>query len=68
MFVYGQNFYERYDGEAHRVEILFHYTDRRCYTVEVDGEFYSTAENRAEAYDEVVDIIKTMNWSPIKPF
>lgn len=68
MLVYGQKFYERYDGEPHMVEILFSYVGGRCYTVTVDGEFYSTAEHRAEAFDEVVDIIRVMNWAPVKPF
>lgn len=67
MFAYGQNFYERITGIKHRIEVQFHYNNRRVYEVRVDDEFYSTAETRAQAYDEVADIIRSNNWSGICP-
>lgn len=63
LLVQAQNFYERVSGVKHQVSILFQ--KRRCYIVEVDGEFWSTAETRGEAFDEVVDILKVYRWSPV---
>lgn len=65
-----QNFYEKYTGEKHEVAINFRWfnsVSNGRYEVRVDGEFYSTAEHQAQAFDEVVDIIKINNWSPIIP-
>ena len=41
---------------------------RGRYDVRVDGDFYSDHDSKAQAFDEIVDIIKTYNWTPIKPF
>ena len=66
ILIQAQNFYERYTGLKHSIAILF--TRRRCYEVRVDDEFYSTAETRGQAFDEVADILSITNWSPINPF
>ena len=66
MNVYRQTFYERHTGVPHKITTDF--MARRVYEVRVDGEFYATAENRVQAYDEVVDILKTERWTPIRPF
>ena len=70
--VMTQNFYEKFTGEKHEVVInLVGYINplgsEHHYEVRVDDEFYSTAESRAEAYEEVEDIVKTNNWSFTKP-
>ena len=68
IYVYSQKFYERHTGQPHEIMITFDYRNKtRCYDVRVDDEFYATAECKAMAYDEVVDIIRTNNWSPLRP-
>ena len=65
-----QRFYERHTGDAHEVTITFggiSPVSRGYYKVSVDGEFYSNHDSKRQAYDEVVDIIKTNRWSPICP-
>lgn len=68
MFISGQDFYERMSGEKHRVVVLFEWRGGRCYDVWVDDEFYATAEHKSGAYEEIVDIIRTFNWSPLRAF
>ena len=67
MMIHSQNFYERHTGDRHEVQITFECNGRKVYEVRVDGEFYSTAESKVQAFDEVVDIIRYFNWSPLKP-
>lgn len=65
-----QKFYERYTGEEHEVTILFGHISPVCrgrYEVRLDGEFYTDHDSKAQAFDEIVDILKTTNWSPLKP-
>ena len=65
-----QTFYERHTGEKHEVTIDFGWINpvsNGHYEVRVDDEFYATAEHKAQAFDEVVDIIRTNNWTPICP-
>lgn len=65
-----QNFYERHTGDRHEVTVVFGHTSPVCrgrYDVRVDGEFYSDHDSKAQAFDEIVDIIKANNWSPISP-
>ena len=69
--VQTQNFYERHTGDKHEVTVLFGWispVSHGHYQVRVDGEFYSDHDSKLHAFDEVVDIIKTNNWSPVKPF
>ena len=65
LFVQAQKFYERFTGQRHEVAVWFH--NRRVYEIRVDGEFYATAENKAQVFDEVVDIISLNNWTSINP-
>ena len=60
-----QTFYERYTGEKHTVSA----GRKRLgeWEVRVDGEFYSTAENRVQVEEEIVDILRHENWIPICP-
>lgn len=65
-----QHFYERHTGEEHEVTIMFggiNPVSNGRYQVRVDGEFYSDHRSKLHAFDEVVDIIKINNWSPIRP-
>ena len=60
-----QTFYERYTGEKHTVLAR---RNRLCeWEVRVDGEFYATAENGVQAEEEIVDILRHENWTPICP-
>lgn len=65
LYVYGQRFYERFTGVPHDITVLFRYDGDKHYDVEVDDEFYSTAESRAEAREEIEDIVIANNFSPI---
>lgn len=68
MLVHNQTFYERHTGQPHKIMVTFdHRNGSKCYDVRVDNEFYATAEHRSGAFDEVVDIIKANNWSPLRP-
>ena len=65
-----QSFYEKYTGIKHEISINFGWispVSNGRYEVCVDDEFYSTAEHKAQAFEEVIDIIKTNNWTPINP-
>ena len=65
-----QIFFERHSGEKHTISITFwgiSPVSRGYYRVDVDNEFYSTHDMKADAYDEVVDIIKCNNWTSINP-
>lgn len=66
MMIHRQFFYEKYTGQEHEVLIVMPYL-RRCYEVRVDNEFYSDHDSKIQAFDEVVDIIKANNWSPLMP-
>ena len=59
-----QRFYEKHTGDPHEVTVKF-----RCrrYEIHVDGLFYSIHDKKADVYDEIVDIIKIYNWTPINP-
>ena len=63
MMIYRQRLFERITGISHLITINFE--SRRVYEVRFDGEFYSTAENKVKAFEEVVDIIKTFDLRPI---
>ena len=65
-----QKFFERYTGDEHNVVIMFggiNSAGRRYYQVIVDDEFYSNHDSKAQAFDEVVDIIKANGWTSIRP-
>lgn len=65
-----QLFYEKYTGAEHEVTINFGWisaASKGHYEVRVDGEFYSNHDSKRQAFDEVVDIIKYNNWTPLKP-
>ena len=65
ILILTQRFYERFTGEAHEVAVLFR--EHSIYEVRVDGEFYATAENKVQAFDEVADIARLNNWTAICP-
>ena len=68
--IHHQNFYEKYTGIKHEVAINFGWinpSSHGYYEVRVDDEFYSNHDSKNQAFDEVVDIIKYNNWSPLKP-
>lgn len=68
MLVYSQHFYERYLGARHTLAIVFDYSaGRKCYDIMIDNEFYANTESKCKAYDEIADIIRWFNWTPIKP-
>lgn len=65
-----QKFYERFTGAEHEVTILFggiNPISSGHYQVRVDGEFYSNHYSMRQVDDEVLDIIKYNNWTPLKP-
>lgn len=65
-----QKFFERHTGDEHEVTIMFGGINPVCrgyYEVRVDGEFYSNHDSKLQAFDEVVDIIKINNWTPVRP-
>lgn len=64
MLIHRQHFYERMTGIEHLITITFE--TRRVYEVRVDGEFFSTAENKFRAFAEVADILRSTNWSPVR--
>ena len=66
-----QSFYEKHTGDKHEVTIMFGHispVSRGRYEVQVDGGFYSDHDSKRQAFDEIVDIIKVNNWTPLKPF
>lgn len=68
--VQTQTFFERHTGARHEVSINFggiNPASNGRYEVRVDDQFYSTADHKAAAFEEVVDIIKHNNWTPVKP-
>ena len=65
LFIQAQEFYERSTGDPHEIVIWFMWIGRKCYEVRVDDEFYASAESRAHAWDRVVDVIRSNNWSPV---
>ncbi|MBQ6679510.1 MAG: hypothetical protein IJM76_05750 [Lachnospiraceae bacterium] len=68
--VQTQRFYEKYTGAPHEVTVTFGHVSivsHGWYDVRVDGEFWSNHDSKAQAFEEVVDIIKTNGWSPICP-
>ncbi len=52
-------------GESHNISIDYGYGR---YEINVDDNFYATAETRREADEEVIDIIDTYNWLYVSPF
>ena len=67
MLIQRQNFWEKTTGIKHTTEIVFDYrSNRKCYDILVDGEFYATAEMRCAAYDELVNVLRqNPTWSPV---
>ena len=61
------NFWNKNTYERHTVTIRYAYEGCRTYTVFLDDEFYSNHSSYRKALDEIVDIIKTFNWSEINP-
>ena len=61
--------YERGTGVRHSFDIYRVYEPHTAaaYIVKLDGEFYTTAESRANAIAEVEDVIKHHGWSHISP-
>lgn len=65
-----QRFYERNTGDSHEITITFGHISPACggkYEVTVDGKFYSDHGTKTKAYDEIVDLIRAQNWTPIRP-
>ena len=70
MRVAVQNYFERFTGDKHEISITFGHispVSNGHYEVRVDGDFYSSHDSRHHAYDEIEDIVKINNWSPLKP-
>lgn len=67
ILVHSQKFFERYTGEEHDISITFEYIGYKSYKVTVDGDFYSNHDSQGQAFDEVEDILKYTNWSPLRP-
>lgn len=64
-----QTFYKRHTGEKHEVAMNFGWINPAShghYEVLVDGQLYTTAERKAAAFDEIVDIIKINDWTPVR--
>lgn len=64
--MYIQRFWQRNTGSEFVVSMMR--KGPANYDVKVDDQFYSNHESRAAAYDEIVDIIKAFNLSPIPLF
>ena len=62
MLVHDQMFYDIVTGIPHRIEVLFDYrSNRKCYDIYVDTEFWSTADDRGQVYDEIEGILTVYN-------